>query len=135
MQLFRSTKRCNRLLAVSSVLALSAHTLPALAADIVEIAWDSNGRFERSVTVPPAKFAEICGKLPAGLNLRWAFDASTPLDFNIHYHVGKEVLFPAQLKAVAAVQDTLDTRIEQDYCWMWSNKSKLPATVTVKMQR
>lgn len=134
MQLFRSTNRCNRLLAVSSVLALVALTRPAWA-DIVEIAWDSNGRFERSVTVPPAKFTEICGKLPAGLKLRWAFDASTPLDFNIHYHVGKQVLFPSQLKAVATVQDTLDTRIEQDYCWMWSNKSALPATVTVKMQR
>ena len=70
-------------------------------ADIVDIAWDADGRFERNVTVAPAKFAEVCGKLPAGLRVRWLFEASVPLDFNVHYHVGKEVVFPSKLAAVA----------------------------------
>ena len=126
--------RFNHLLAALSVPALAVITTPT-SAEIVDIAWDSNGRFERSATVPPAKFTEVCGKLPAGLKVRWDFEASTPLDFNIHYHVGKEVVFPSKLKAVAAAQDTLDTKIEQDYCWMWTNKSALPSTVTVKLQR
>ena len=134
MKLFRRGSCFSRLIAHLSVPALAAVTTPAWA-DIVDIAWDSNGRFERSATVPPAKFTEVCGKLPAGLKVRWNFEASTPLDFNIHYHVGKEVVFPSKLKAVAAAQDTLDTKIEQDYCWMWTNKSALPSTVTVRLQR
>ena len=134
MKLFRRGSCFSRLIAHLSVPALAAVTTPAWA-DIVDIAWDSNGRFERSATVPPAKFTEVCGKLPAGLKVRWDFEASTPLDFNIHYHVGKEVVFPTKLKAVASAQDTLDTKIEQDYCWMWTNKSAQPSTVTVRLQR
>jgi hypothetical protein len=57
------------------------------------------------------------------------------LDFNVHYHMGKEVVFPSKLAAVASASDTLDAKIEQDYCWMWSNKSTRPATLLVKLRR
>ncbi len=107
----------------------------AMAADEVDIAWDANGRFERALTVAPGKFAELCAKLPAGLKLRWDFEASAPLDFNVHYHLGKAVVFPAKLAAVATAKGTLDTKTAQDYCWMWSNKSAAPATFTVRLQR
>ena len=63
------------------------------------------------------------------------FDAGLPLDFNVHCHVDKAVAFPVKLSAVSNAGDTLDTRIEQDYCWMWSNKSAAPATFTVRLQR
>ena len=104
-------------------------------ADIVDIVWNAGGHFERTLTVAPAKFAEVCGKLPAGLKVRWSFEASTPLDFNVHYHVGKEVVFPSKLAAVVSAKDTLDTKIDQDYCWMWRNRSAAPAMVMVKLQR
>lgn len=109
--------------------------LTAARADVVDIAWDANGRFERSLNVAPAKFAEVCGKLPAGLKVRWDFESGTPLDFNVHYHVGKEVVFPSKLTAVSAAKDVLDTKVDQDYCWMWSNRSASSVTVTVRLQR
>jgi len=115
-------------------LALAAVASSTLA-DIVDIAWDAGGRFERSVSVAPGKFAEVCGKLPTDLKVVWSFEASAPLDFNVHYHVGKEVVFPSKLTAVVAAKDTLATKIDQDYCWMWSNKSTAPATIVVKLQR
>ena len=75
-------------------------------ADGIDIKWDTNGRFELSVNLAPGKFAEVCGKLPAGLKVRWDVDAGLPLDFNVHYHVGKEVVFPSKLTAVAAANPT-----------------------------
>ena len=116
------------------VLALAAMA-PSTLADIVDIAWDADGRFERNVNAAPGKFAEICGKLPAGLKVGWNFEASAPLDFNVHYHVGKEVVFPSKLTAVVTAKDTLATKIDQDYCWMWSNKTAASATIKVKLQR
>ena len=116
------------------VLALAAMA-PDTRADIVDIAWDANGRFERSVSVAPGKFAEVCGKLPAGLKVGWNFEASAPLDFNVHYHAGKEVVFASKLSAVVTAKDTLATKIDQDYCWMWSNKTAASATIMVKLQR
>ncbi len=119
---------------VALAMALSA-AAPSTLADIIDMAWAADGRFERSLSVAPGKFAEVCGKLPAGLKVRWNFEASAPLDFNVHYHVGKDVVFPSKLTAVASATDTLDTKVDQDYCWMWSNKSAAPATVMVKLQR
>ena len=116
------------------VLALAAMA-PSTLAEIVDIAWAADGRFERGLSVAPGKFAEVCGKLPAGLKIRWNFEASTPLDFNVHYHVGKEVVFPSKLTAVVTAKDTLATKVDQDYCWMWTNRSAASATVTFKLQR
>ena len=64
-------------------------------AEIVDIRWTIDARCEHQATVAPAKFVELCGKLPAALTVHWGFEAGAPLDFdiNIHYHVGKEV-FP-----------------------------------------
>ena len=104
-------------------------------ADVVDIQWSGDGRFAYTSTIAAGKFAEVCGKLPAGLKVDWDFEASTPLEFNIHYHLGKEVMFPSKLSAIAAAKDTLDAKIAQDYCWMWSNKSAAPATLTVNLNR
>ena len=122
---------------MKKTLFLAALWLPAMAAqaEIVEIRWSGDGRFEHQATVAPAKFVELCGKLPAAVRVHWGFEAAAPVDFNIHYHVGKEVVYPAKLKAVAAAQDSLLTELEQDYCWMWTNKSKVAATLSVKLQR
>ena len=48
---------------IALVLALAAMA-PSALADIVDIAWEADGRFERSVHVAPGKFAEICGNCP-----------------------------------------------------------------------
>ncbi len=103
--------------------------------EIIEVAWDAAGRFERVSAVAPGKFTEVCDKLPAGAKVRWDFEASAPLDFNVHYHVGKEVVFPSKLSAVSTATGTLDAKIEQDYCWLWSNKSTAAATIKVRLQR
>lgn len=109
--------------------------LPVARADVVDINWSGDGRFAHEGTVAAGKFAEVCGKLLAGTSVRWDFEASMPLDFNVHYHVGKEVVFPSKLAAMARAKDTLQTSIAQDYCWMWSNKSAKPATLTLNLQR
>jgi hypothetical protein len=121
-----------RVAGAAFVLALTA---TGALAEIVAITWDAAGRFERSLGVAPGKFVEACGKLPAGLAVGWNFEAAAPLDFNVHYHVGKTVVYPSKLDAVAAAKDTLRTKVEQDYCWMWSNKSSGPATLQFKLQR
>ena len=123
-------------LAVSLMAAFAALAVAStVRADIIDIAWDASGRFERTVTVAPGKFAELCGKLPAGLKVRWDFEANAPLDFNVHYHVGKDVVFPSKMAATRKAKDVLDTQIEQDYCWMWSNKTSAAASLKVELQR
>lgn len=121
-------------LATTMAVVLASIATPAMG-EIVDLVWDAGGLFERKLSVAPGKFVEVCGKLPAGLKVRWEFEGNTPVDFNVHYHVGKEVVFPSKLTATSAARDTLATKIEQSYCWMWSNKSPAEAALTVKLQR
>jgi hypothetical protein len=116
--------------------ALAWAAAPALASQhIVDIAWDPGARFEHSAVVPGGKFLEVCGKLDVGTAVRWSFKAAAPLDFNIHYHVGKSAEFPAKRAQVAAAEDVLRVNVKEDYCWMWTNKSDAPTRVELRLQR
>lgn len=90
-------------------------------ADLVEIVWSGDGTQTLQRELAPGRFIELCGRLPAGATIRWSFEASGPTDFNIHYHQDREVVYPAQLAGVANAKDALVVRVDQDYCWMWTN--------------
>ncbi|MBY0468516.1 MAG: hypothetical protein K2Q07_06015 [Burkholderiaceae bacterium] len=118
--------------------ALAAATLSgaALAAThIVDIAWPPDGRFAHKAQIAAGKFVEVCGKLAVGDGVRWSFTAAAPVDFNIHYHVAKEAVFPAKQTQVTSGRDTLNVAVAQDYCWMWTNKGRDAVSLTVDLAR
>jgi len=66
---------------------------------------------------------------------RWTFRADQPLAFNVHYHVGKDVIYAAQDDRVREQDGYLEVADDQDYCWMWSNDGKLPANLKTALER
>ncbi len=104
-------------------------------ADVVDIAWDGTGRFETLLSVAPGKFAEVCGKLRQGQAITWSFTGDKPTNFNIHYHAGKQVVFPAKQDGASQVEGLLKVNVGQDYCWMWTNKGAAPAGVQLKLKQ
>ena len=118
--------------------ALAAATLSGAAlgaTHIVDIAWPPDGRFAHKAQIAAGKFVEVCGKLAVGEGVRWSFATAAPVDFNIHYHVGKEAVFPAKQAQVNSGRDTLNVAVAQDYCWMWTNKGSAPVSLTVELAR
>lgn len=110
--------------AVASIVAMGMSMIAFEArAELVDIDWDEGGQFERDLGVPPGKFVEVCGKLIRGQSITWAFDADVPLNFNVHYHQGAQVVYPAKQDAATKTRGALDVALDQDYCWMWNNKS------------
>ncbi len=108
----------------------------ALAAShIVDIAWAADGRFAHKAQISAGKFVEACGRLPAGERVRWSFTTGAPVDFNIHYHVGKEAVFPVKRTQISSGSDTQNVTLAQDYCWMWTNKGSVPVSLTVELAR
>jgi hypothetical protein len=107
----------------------------SVSAQLVPIEWDSAGQFGKEVAIAPGKFVEACRKLPKGAKVAWSFEAASPLDFNIHYHEGKEVLFPAKKSGVAKDAGTLTATLEQDFCWMWTNKGTAEAKLRIKLAK
>lgn len=123
---------CRLALSVAPLIFASGH---AVAAGVVEITWDASGHFNQSLTVVPGKVIEVCGKLPAAQKVQWKFESDTPLKFNVHYHTGKDVVYPSKLEAVSTAHGVLETQTEQSYCWMWSNPSHKSATITLALMR
>ncbi|MFM2400351.1 MAG: hypothetical protein RL341_2508 [Pseudomonadota bacterium] len=116
--------------------ALLAAMLPPLAlAELVDIEWSPANRFERGFTVAPGKFAELCGTLKQSSVVQWRFEGNAPSDFNIHYHVGKEVRTPTQQTQVKLLSGDFTAPLDQDYCWMWTNKGSAPLRLQVKLRR
>ena len=116
-------------LIATSVFSSAAH------AQLVEIEWGLSGKFERSLNVDPAKFVEVCGKLAKGQSIAWSFKGEQPLNFNIHFHEGKKVVFPAKQGKVSSLNGTLSVPVDQDYCWMWENEGAFPAPLSLTLRR
>ena len=104
-------------------------------AEVIDIAWDGRGEFGKPVAVPAGGFAEFCGRLGPAQKIEWRFSGKAPVDFNIHYHVGERVEFPARSDGIAASDGILEARESQDYCWMWRNRSKEAITVDVALKK
>lgn len=119
--------------ATAAALALAVSEFSA--AEMVPVSWDAQGNFAQEVRIAPGKFVEACEKLPQGAKVRWQFEAKAPLDFNIHYHEGKEVRFPARQDGATAAEGVLEAKVAHDYCWMWSNKGRGESTLKLHLKR
>mgnify|MGYP003385898491 CR=1 FL=1 len=103
-------------------------------ADIVELTW-TGGAFSHRAKIAPKKFLEVCGKLKAGDGVAWKFSGTVPTDFNIHYHVGKDVTYPENRKDIADAGGTLAAPLDQDYCWMWTNRSAQAVDIDINLSQ
>lgn len=120
---------------MTSAMALQSAEATSNAAGLIEIKWNEANNFERAIDVAPAGFAELCVKLPKGQLIAWSFKAAQPLDFNIHFHEGENVVSPVTQAQVAALDGELNVAVDQDYCWMWQNKSATKADLRVELHR
>ena len=102
--------------------------MPAWAAEKVKLPHDF------SATIKPGKIHEECAEFKKGQVVAYKFNASQPVPFNIHYHVGKgkdeKVEYPMKLEKSEVSSSTLTIPVDQHYCWMWSNKTTEPLSVT-----
>lgn len=104
-------------------------------ADLIDIQWTEDGGFAQSRTIAPGKFVEVCGPLTPGQGIQWSFEADRAVDFNIHYHVGKDVRYPAKQDRVTALQGRLVADAPQDHCWMWVNKSAAAVRLALRLSK
>jgi len=105
------------------------------AASLVELKWDEQGRFQHKTEIKAGGMLEVCGKLAAGLKIDWQYKSPLALDFNIHFHEGKKVTLPVKYQARKEAAEQFEVKLAQDYCWMWSNKTKQVAIVEINLSQ
>jgi len=73
----------------------------------------------RAQPIAPYEWHEECVHLDAGDRLEFAFEATAPVDFNVHYHEGKTVVMPMSRDKTRADAGVFAPSTAQDYCLMW----------------
>lgn len=107
----------------------------SVSAEVIDVAWDADKKFSYEGEITTGKFVEICDKLQQGQMLDWQFQSSDKLNFNIHYHDEKSVVFPAKKDGVNQLTGTLNVAVTQDYCWMWKNETSKPVRLTLQLHQ
>jgi hypothetical protein len=107
--------------------------LLAIAPTVAIAAASSFGPFGRDV--PPKGFDEVCVELAAGERVRYQFQASGDVDFNIHYHRGNEVFYPVKLAAVRSTDAVFTAPHADGYCLMWERKGEGAVRVQGTVER
>lgn len=85
-------------------------------------------------TLAPGEVHEECMTLKATQSLIYSYRANFPLSFNIHYHEGKDVIFPVKKDNSKLHKDVFKATVKQDYCLMWTNTAKEPITISYEFQ-
>ncbi len=115
-----------------AVLSQSAGAPPA---GVHDVQWSADGTARLQTQVAAGKFVEWCAPLRKQEKVEWRFDAASPLEMNVHFHVGKKVEFPVKKDAVAVAHGTLIVVADQDYCWMWTNRSSQSIRLDAALQK
>jgi hypothetical protein len=110
-------------------IVLAALPLAASAQALIE--WKGDERYEKTHTIAPGKFAELCTRLGAGSEVQWSFTADPAVDFNVHYHVGHRIEYAAKTEGSRRAAGTTTASSPQDYCWMWTNRGASQVTLKV----
>jgi hypothetical protein len=87
------------------------------------------------LSIAPGKFDEHCLKIEAGRTIAYRFEASGPVDFNIHYHRGNDVLYPVKREATRQSASTFRAESTDDYCLMWENPNAVAVSVEGRVDR
>ena len=108
---------------------------PAFVTVLMALLFAGGGAVAQSVdkafqhSVRPRGFAEECFKLVGGQSIGYAFASSAPVDYNIHFHRGNDVLYPVKADAVAGATDRFTAPSTEEYCLMWTNRTLNMVTV------
>ncbi|MEN9559626.1 MAG: hypothetical protein RLZZ502_837, partial [Pseudomonadota bacterium] len=106
-----------------------------LSAKIIDIVWSPQAEMRQATQLDAGQFVELCGALKKGEPVQWQFQAGAALDFNLHYHVGKDIITPVHKPAGTSETGTLQVDADRDYCWMWRNLSTKPVTLSWQLNK
>jgi len=118
---------------VKKLLALLAIGVPLAVASAVALVWRGPAakqslevRYEHDIL--SRDIYETCLKIRPNERLKYSFQSSAPLEFNIHYHIepDDEVIYPVHEPLISYRSASFIPDITQIYCLMWENRNPTP---------
>ena len=72
----------------------------------------------------PGAIHESCMSIDAGDKRRYQWKSDAPVDFNIHFHQGAEIVYAVKSSGMRGDGGTFTARESGGYCWMWTARDK-----------
>lgn len=110
-------------------LPMASHALP----EVIQLPLPAGPALVRQFIAQPGEFVELCAGLKQGLALTWTFSSGGPVDFNTHFHIADEVMYPERMTAISAAQGRLAPVSDQQFCWMWTNPTRTTLTIRIQL--
>jgi hypothetical protein len=92
---------------------------------------------KKESSIKSHRMYEDCFELSPGQIMKYSFEASKPLDFNIHYHGEDRIYYPVDKKKISQLSGTIDVDMQRYYskeqiyfCLMWTNSHGMQVDVT-----
>jgi len=95
----------------------------------------SEGTGPYSLKLEGKAFDERCLRLAAGESIRYRFRSTAPVDFNIHFHRGAEVVYPVKQGGVRQADSSFRAAAAEDYCLMWQHAGPGTASIEGTVER
>jgi hypothetical protein len=83
----------------------------------------------KSETLKPSGIHEDCLEMMPGQTVDYSFEASKPVDFNLHCHEKSGVVYEISKDGVTADKGTFGCKRKQYYCFMWTNPGPEPVSL------
>lgn len=87
-----------------------------------------------SETLKPAGIHEDCFEGHPGDIFEYSFDASKPVNFNIHSHEGSGVVYTVQKDNTNREEGNFQPKKKEHYCLMWTNFQAEPLSLTYSLK-
>ena len=81
---------------------------------------DKPAAFE--ATLKAGDIHEECMKVEGGKTRRYEWTSDVRVDFNIHFHRGKDVHYPVTRDGAKKESGNFTAPSTEEYCWMWTAK-------------
>lgn len=86
----------------------------------------STGEKTGTVKIEATSTYEDCFAMEPGDSMKYVFESQGPLDFNVHYHEGGEVVYPVAKTGVTLDKGVFEAATTNYYCLMWTNPHTKP---------
>lgn len=83
------------------------------------------------IAMPAGHVHEVCKAMKQGEQWAYSFTGEPALEFNVHYHVGDEVIYPVGPLHAGKQAGIVTAELDQTYCLMWRNDSAQAASLLV----
>ncbi|MCK5359473.1 MAG: hypothetical protein KAJ95_02545 [Gammaproteobacteria bacterium] len=83
----------------------------------------------KAISLRPGEIHESCHDLATGIKLNYQYTGGSVTLFNIHYHKGKEIIYPVPDELAFRRNSSLTAASTQTYCLMWRNIQGRPVAV------